>query len=62
MTEDERRATIDATRRACLAAAEAAVEQAAFSGLCAEGRLDLVMDVLRSLTTDSLLARLDDPR
>ena len=49
-----------AVKRACLQAAERALEEAGLAGLCAQGRLDLVMDALRNVRPEAILDDLDD--
>ena len=49
-----------AVKQACLKAAERALEEAGLAGLCAEGRLDLVMDALRNVRPEAILDDLDD--
>lgn len=44
----------EAVRRACLAAAEQASEDAGISGLCWEGRFEAALDAIRSLPLEGL--------
>jgi hypothetical protein len=50
----------EAVRQACLAAAIRAAEDAGVRGLCADGRLEVAIDAIRSLALDTL--RVPDPR
>lgn len=42
-------------RAGCIAAAQAAYEDAGMSGLCAEGRWEIALDAIRSLDLESLI-------
>jgi hypothetical protein len=44
----------EAVRQACLAAAIRAAEDAGVRGLCADGRLEVAIDAIRSLVLDTL--------
>lgn len=54
--KDEMRAVAEAVRAACLQAALDGYERAGLSGLCEEGRWDMVLDALRSLDVDAVVA------
>ena len=45
----------EAVRERCIAEASEAFERGGMSGLCVEGRLDLVMDRLRSLDLELIV-------
>ena len=49
MVEEERRRLAEAVRRACVAAALEAWEEAGAAGICAEGRWEAAVGALRSL-------------
>jgi len=48
----------EAVRAACLRAAQDGYELAAFSGLCAEGRWEMVFDSIRSLDVAAIVREL----
>lgn len=58
---DERLRLAQSVRAACLEAARTAYETGGYGGLCAEGRWELVLDALRSLPLESLVASEDEP-
>ena len=60
-TDEERLQLAASVRDACVAEALEAWEQAGMSGLCAEGRWDLVIDRLRSTDAETLLRRVSAP-
>ena len=45
----------EATRAACVAAAQASYERAAADGLCDEGAWEAAIDAVRSLNVDTVL-------
>lgn len=47
-------------RDACQEAARRAYDEAAISGLCEEGRIEMALDAIRSLEIEELLERLHD--
>jgi hypothetical protein len=49
MEKDDPRATAEAARQACIAAALAAYEDAGVLGLCAEGRWEAAISAMQSL-------------
>jgi hypothetical protein len=49
MSEEERRAIAEEARRALIAVAVAAYEDAGFQGLCVEGRWEAALGAMRSL-------------
>jgi hypothetical protein len=51
----------EAIRRACIAAALEAHEQAGISGLCQEGRWEVAIEAIRSLDLGALLAQIAPP-
>jgi hypothetical protein len=51
---DERQQLAEKVRQACLQAALDAYEQAGFSGLCEEGRLEVALDAIRQLDVAKL--------
>lgn len=53
--EPDRLELAEAVRRACLAAAADAFEDAGLAGLCAEGRLDRALDAIRGLDLAGLV-------
>lgn len=59
LDDSERRRLAESIRSACVAEALDAWEQAGFSGLCTEGRWDLVIDRLRHIDVEDLLERAD---
>ncbi len=52
------RQAAEAVRDACLQAALDGYERAGMSGLCEEGRWEMVIDSIRSLDVDAVLAKL----
>jgi hypothetical protein len=61
MDEAGRRQLVTAVRDLCLQELLEAYEQAGISGLCAEGRWEVAVGRLRTLTGDELAARLGPP-
>ncbi len=57
MKTQEQEIIAEAVRQACLDAALNAYEQAGISGLCGEGRWELVVDTLRNLDLNAVLER-----
>ncbi|HEX7326896.1 MAG TPA: hypothetical protein VF292_16325 [Rhodanobacteraceae bacterium] len=57
MSVDSTRAAAVAVRDACLQAALDGYERAGLSGLCEEGRWEMVLDAISSLDVDAVLAR-----
>lgn len=57
-TPADTRGVVEATRDACVAEALEVWEQAGMSGLCTEGRWELVIDRLRHLDCDALARQL----
>lgn len=55
---DDERALIEATKRACLEAALRASEEGGVAGLCMEGRLDLALDAIRSVREEDVAQKL----
>lgn len=55
MNDAERKRLAEAVRRACLEAARKGYEDAAVSGLCHEGAVELSLDAIRALDVTSLL-------
>lgn len=55
MTEHDQQLA-EAVRAACLKAAQQGYEQAAISGLCDEGALEVALDAIRLLDIHKLLA------
>lgn len=53
---DKDRLLAEKVRAACLAAAQAAYEDAGLSGLCAEGRWEIALDAICSLDLESCMA------
>lgn len=51
----------EAVRAACLQAALDGYERAGLGGLCEEGRWEMVVDSIKSLDIDAVLAKLPDP-
>lgn len=58
-SKDARRSAAEAVREACLRAAQEGYETAGLSGLCEEGRWEMVLDSIQSLDVDKVLRRLD---
>lgn len=54
------RQAAEAVRNACLQAALDGYERAGMSGLCEEGRWEMVIDSIKSLDVGAVLARLPD--
>lgn len=54
--KDALHAAAEAVRAACLHAALDGYERAGLSGLCEEGRWEMVLDALRSLDVDAVVA------
>lgn len=54
------RQAAEAVRKACLQAALDGYERAGLSGLCEEGRWEMVVDSIKSLDVDGVLAKLRD--
>lgn len=48
----------EAIRDACLRAARDGYERAGLSGLCEEGRIEMLLDSIRSLDVDAVLRQL----
>ncbi|AWN17913.1 hypothetical protein [Salinisphaera sp. LB1] len=59
MSEDERQPLAERVRDACIAAALAGYEDAAVSGLCGEGALEVAISSIRGLALGCLL---DEPK
>ncbi len=57
VSEEEKRRIAEAVREACLRAAQENYELAGLSGLCEEGRWEMVVDALRSLDVGLILQR-----
>ncbi len=55
VSEEEKRRIAEAVREACLRAAQENYELAGLSGLCEEGRWEMVVDALRSLDVEAVL-------
>ena len=55
MNDSERKRLAEAVRRACLEAARKGYEDAAVSGLCHEGAVELSLDAIRALDVTPLL-------
>lgn len=58
MQQHNAKAAAEAVRDACLHAALEGYERAGFGGLCEEGRWEMVVDAIKSLDVDAVLARL----
>ena len=56
---DSRRIAL-AVREACAHAAADAHERAGLGGLCEEGRVDMVLDAIRTLDVDAVLTALSE--
>lgn len=48
-----------AVRDACVEAARRGYEEAAMSGLCEQGRIEMTLDAIRDLRVEDILERLD---
>lgn len=55
---DATKAAAEAVRAACLRAALEGYERAGFGGMCEEGRWEMVVDAIKSLDVDAVLADL----
>lgn len=55
MGRDERARLAEAVRRECLRVLLEAHERGGFAGLCAEGRFELAVDAVRSLSLEAVL-------
>lgn len=58
MTQPDAKAAAEAVRAACLRAALEGYERAGFGGMCEEGRWEMVVDAIKSLDVDAVLAEL----
>ena len=58
MSESKTKAAAEAVRAACLQAALDGYERAGFGGMCEEGRWEMVIDSIKSLDLDAVLATL----
>ncbi|TAN06857.1 MAG: acetyltransferase [Rhodanobacteraceae bacterium] len=56
--DTDRHALAEAVRKACLKAALDGYERAGMSGLCEEGRWEMVVDSLQSLDVDAIVRTL----
>lgn len=59
---DDPRYIAQAVRDACLAAAQAAYEDAGISGLCAEGRWECAYQAIKQLDLDAVIRQARDGR
>ncbi len=58
--EERMRRAAEAVRAACLQAAIEGYERAGLGGLCEEGRWEMVVDAIRSLELDAVIATSSD--
>lgn len=58
MPQPTNREAAEAVRAACLKAALEGYERAGFGGMCEEGRWEMVIDSIKSLDVDAVLAKL----
>ncbi len=57
---DDTKHIAQAVRDACLAAAQAAYDDAGMSGLCAEGRWECAYQAIKQLDLDAIIRRAQD--
>lgn len=57
---DDRRRLAMAVRHACVEAAKRGYEQAAISGLCAEGALEAALSAIQMVDVDALVRAADE--
>lgn len=58
MSQPDAKTAAEAVRAACLRAALEGYERAGFGGMCEEGRWEMVVDAIKSLDVDAVLASL----
>ena len=58
MPQPDAKTAAEAVRAACLRAALEGYERAGFGGMCEEGRWEMVVDAIKSLDVDAVLADL----
>ena len=58
MSQPDAKTAAEAVRAACLRAALEGYERAGFGGMCEEGRWEMVVDAIKSLDVDAVLAEL----
>lgn len=58
MPQPDAKTAAEAVRAACLRAALEGYERAGFGGMCEEGRWEMVVDAIKSLDVDAVLAEL----